>query len=54
MDDFYKNLEEECKLKRKRKKMISAAQDKLNKRKLNARRRIEEIKICRELGVEID
>ena len=54
MDDFYKNLEEECKLKRQRKKLISEAQDKLNKRRLDARRRIEEIQMCKELGIEID
>ena len=54
MDDFYKKLEEEYKIKRKNEKIISAAQDRINKRKLNARRRIEEIKMCRELGIEID
>lgn len=54
MDDFYKNLKEECKLKRQRKKLISEAQDKLNKRRLNTRRKIEDIMLCKELGIEIE
>ncbi len=54
MDDFYKNLEEECRLKRERKRLISTAQDKLNKRRLSTRRKIEDIMLCKELGVEIE
>lgn len=54
MDNFYKNLEEEAKIKRKRKKLISEAQDKLNKRRLNARRKIEDMQMCKELGVEFE
>ena len=54
MDDFYKNLEEEAKLKRNRKKLISEAQDKFNKRRLNARRKIEDMQMCREMGVEFE
>lgn len=54
MDNFYKNLEEEAKIKRERKKLISEAQDKLNKRKLEARRKIEDMQMCKELGVEFE
>lgn len=54
MDDFYKNLEEEAKLKRERKKLISEAQTKINKRKLKVRRKIEDIQMCKELGVEFE
>lgn len=54
MADFYKELEEECKLKRKRKKIISAAQEKLNKRRLSAMRRIEDIKMRKELGIDFE
>lgn len=53
MDDFYKNIEEEYRLKRERKRLISVAQDKLNKRRLNTRRKIEDIMLCKELGVEL-
>lgn len=54
MGEFYKNLEEECKLKRSRKKLLSEAQMKINKRKLNARRKIEDMQMRKELGVEFE
>ena len=54
MDDFYKNLEEEAKLKRNRKKLISEAQIEINKRKLEVRRRIEDMQMCKELGVKFE
>ena len=54
MDDFYKNLEEEARLKRNRKKLLSEAQMKINKRKLEARRKIEDMQMCKDLGVEFE
>lgn len=48
---FDEDLAKEAKIKRDRKKLLQEAQERVNKRKLEVRRELEDIKINRELGL---
>lgn len=48
---FDEDLAREAKIKRDRKKLLQEAQERVNKRKLEVRRKLEDIKINRGLGL---
>lgn len=48
---FDEDLARDAKIKTERKKLLQEAQERVNKRKLEVRRKLEDIKINRELGL---